>query len=135
VQVIFRDLEGTKLVRDQHAGLLADLPAGVARGLGYDRERGWDRVLYCLIVNHLAELAAALADQYPQRPERAEAGLWAVLREVLAKCCADLGEPPRLRALLAGTPLPGKANLRLRWARSADRQAEYVAVPTPWGPR
>ena len=28
-------------------------------------------------------------------------------------------------------PLPAKANLRLRWARGADRDAGYVRVPNP----
>jgi siderophore synthetase component len=134
-QVVFRDLEGAKLVRDTHAGLLAGLPPGVAHGLGYERERAWNRVLYCLVVNHLAEVAAAIADRAPGRPERTEADLWARLREVLAKCCADLGRPPRLRAVLAGAPLPAKANLRVRWARAADRAAGYVTVPSPWAAR
>jgi siderophore synthetase component len=53
-QVLFRDLEGTKLVSSRHAALLSGLPAGVARGLAYDARRGWDRVAYCLLVNHLA---------------------------------------------------------------------------------
>ncbi|HZR48763.1 MAG TPA: IucA/IucC family C-terminal-domain containing protein [Streptosporangiaceae bacterium] len=60
--VVFRDLEGVKLVTPRHEPLLAGLPAGVARGLRYDEARGWDRVAYCLLVNHLAEVAAAIAD-------------------------------------------------------------------------
>jgi siderophore synthetase component len=131
-QVIFRDLEGTKLVTRHHAGLLATLPPGVARGLGYDTERAWNRVLYCLLVNHLAEIAAAIADRCPGRPDHAEADLWDTLRDVLAKCAADLGSPPRLTAVVAGAPLPAKANLRVRWARDADREAGYVPVPPPW---
>jgi len=50
--------------------------------------------------------------------------------------CADETPPgtdgaARLRALLAGVPLPAKANLRTRWARDPDRQATYVSVPNP----
>jgi hypothetical protein len=33
--------------------------------------------------------------------------------------------------VLAGVPLPGKANLRVRWYRDADRQAGYIPVPNP----
>jgi hypothetical protein len=33
--------------------------------------------------------------------------------------------------VLAGVPLPAKANLRVRWARDADRDAGYVTVPNP----
>jgi len=32
----------------------------------YDAERGWDRVLYCLLDNHVGELLAALADLHPR---------------------------------------------------------------------
>jgi hypothetical protein len=38
---------------------------------------------------------------------------------------------PRLRALLAGVPLPAKANLLTRWERRADREAGYVRLPSP----
>src|SRR5260370_278725 len=57
VQVIFRGLEGVQLLAEPHAAALAALPARVAESLAYDAERGWNRVVYCLVVNHLAELA------------------------------------------------------------------------------
>ncbi|MEU8252564.1 ferric iron reductase, partial [Nonomuraea sp. NPDC048916] len=60
-QVLFRDLEGTKLVPERHAGTLAALPPDVAGAMTYDAQRGCDRVVYCLLVNHVAELLAALA--------------------------------------------------------------------------
>ncbi|MFE2108514.1 IucA/IucC family protein [Kitasatospora sp. NPDC059463] len=127
VQVLFRDLEGTKLVPDRHAALLAALPPEVAGPMAYDAERGWDRVVYCLLVNHVAELLAALADLHPS----AEGALWEAVRRVLAECAAAQGCPPRLRALLAGVPLPGKANLLTRWGRKADRSADYVRLASP----
>ena len=130
-QVIFRDLEGVKLVSAQHGPLLASLAPGVARGLAYDRERGWNRVAYCLIVNHLAEMAAAIADCCPARETRIEAALWSRARAVLAGFGRDHGWTPELRALMAGMPLPAKANLTVRWARAADREAVYVRVPNP----
>ncbi|WFB10297.1 iron transporter [Streptomyces sp. LX-29] len=126
-QVLFRDLEGTKLLPDRHADVLAALPTAVARPLTYDRERGWDRVVYCLIVNHLAELLAALADRQP----RLEPALWSALRRVLAARAAAHGRPPALAALLAGAPLPAKANLLTRWGRKADRDAGYVRIANP----
>jgi hypothetical protein len=43
---------------------------------------------------------------------------------VLAGYAREHGWPAPLRAVLAGVPLPAKANLRLRWARGADREAE-----------
>ncbi|MFW6690615.1 IucA/IucC family protein [Streptomyces sp. MAR4 CNX-425] len=126
-QVVFRDLEGTKLLPERHAAALAALPAPVAGPMTYDAARGWRRVVYCLLVNHVADLLAALADLHPH----AEAALWARVRAVLLDCARDLGDPPLLRALLAGAPLPAKANLLTRWGRRADREAGYAHLPNP----
>ncbi|MFF1907063.1 IucA/IucC family protein [Kitasatospora sp. NPDC058218] len=126
-QVLFRDLEGTKLVPERNAALLAALPPEVAGPMAYDAERGWDRVVYCLLVNHVAELLAALADRHPA----AEAALWEAVRGALEEYADAHGRPPRLRALLAGVPLPAKANLLTRWERRPDREAGYVRLPSP----
>ena len=133
VQAIFRDLEGVKLVTTRHDQALAALKPEVARALGYDEERGWHRVAYCLFVNHLAEIAAAIADRHPDAAQGFEATLWDRAREVLSCFARDYGRPPQLLALLAGVPLPAKANLRLRWARGADREAAYLNVRNPLG--
>ncbi|MFD0305707.1 IucA/IucC family protein [Streptomyces sp. NPDC127119] len=128
-QVLFRDLEGTKLVPERHAETLASLPPEVAGPMTYDAQRGWDRVVYCLLVNHVAELLAAVADLHP----RAEAALWAEVRGALRTYADRYGCPPPLAALLAGVPLPAKTNLLTRWARQADREAGYVRLPSPLG--
>jgi siderophore synthetase component len=133
VQAVFRDLEGVKLVTSRHDQALAALKPEVARALGYDEERGWHRVAYCLFVNHLAEVAAAIADRHPDAAPGLEAALWDRAREVLTGFARDHGRPPQLLALLAGVPLPAKANLRLRWARGADREAAYLSVRNPLG--
>ncbi|POX36349.1 iron transporter [Streptomyces sp. Ru73] len=126
-QVLLRDLEGTKLLPERHAEALAALPADVAAPLTYDARRGWDRVVYCLLVNHVAELLAALADLHPD----IEAGLWNEVRRVLRRHADRHGCPPLLAGLLAGAPLPAKANLLTRWQRKADREAGYVRLPSP----
>ncbi|MEU9116298.1 IucA/IucC family protein [Streptomyces sp. NPDC048483] len=126
-QVLFRDLEGTKLVPEHHAELLASLPEAIAAPMTYDAQRGWDRVVYCLLVNHVAEMLAALADLHPDT----EADLWAQVRRTLQVHADRHGCPPRLAALLAGVPLPAKANLQTRWERKADREAGYVLLPSP----
>ncbi|WP_336048813.1 IucA/IucC family protein [Streptomyces sp. CA2R101] len=126
-QVLFRDLEGTKLVPEHHADLLASLPEPVAAPMTYDAQRGWDRVVYCLLVNHVAEMLAALADLHPDT----ETELWAQVRRTLQTHADRYGCPPRLAALLAGVPLPAKANLLTRWERKADREAGYVLLPSP----
>ncbi|MFF8788196.1 IucA/IucC family protein [Streptomyces sp. NPDC015125] len=126
-QVLFRDLEGTKLVPEHHADLLASLPEQIAAPMTYDAQRGWDRVVYCLLVNHVAEMLAALADLHPDT----ETELWAQVRRTLQTHADRYGCPPRLAALLAGVPLPAKANLLTRWERKADREAGYVLLPSP----
>ncbi|NUK50043.1 iron transporter [Streptomyces lunaelactis] len=126
-QVLFRDLEGTKLVPEHHAHALAALPAEIAGPLTYDARRGWDRVVYCLVVNHIAEMLAALADLHPGT----ERALWSQVRRTIRDYADEYGCPPRLSALLAGVPLPAKANLLARWGRAADRDAGYVRLPSP----
>ncbi|WP_433854948.1 IucA/IucC family protein [Streptomyces kronopolitis] len=126
-QVLFRDLEGTKLVPEHHTELLASLPEQVAAPMTYDAQRGWDRVVYCLLVNHVSEMLAALADLHPDT----ETQLWAQVRRTLQTHADRFGCPPRLAALLAGVPLPAKANLLTRWERKADREAGYVRLPSP----
>lgn len=128
-QMLFRDLEGTKLLPRHHASALAALPEDVRGPLTYDAERGWNRVAYCLLVNHVAEVLGALADLQPAL----EPALWGLVRDRIDAYARTAGEPPRLRALLSGVPLPAKANLLLRWARKADRQAHYVHLPSPLG--
>ncbi len=126
-QVLFRDMEGTKLLTTRHEAALAALPAEVAGPMGYDEERGWDRVVYCLLVNNTAETLAALADLHPGL----EAALWAEVRTVLEEFAQASGRPDRLAALIAGEALPAKANLLTRWRRRADREAGYVRLPSP----
>ncbi|WP_433434130.1 IucA/IucC family protein [Nonomuraea sp. CA-141351] len=124
-QAVFRDLEGAKLVAGRHG--LDDVDPEVARALTYDAERGWARVVYCLLVNHLTEIAAALAGQ----DDGLLRELWRIARDLLVHQADDLGRPLPLSDLLAGAPLPAKANLGVRWARAADRAAAYVPIANP----
>ena len=125
--MLLRDLEGAWLVADGPAELAADLPGEVRRHLRRTPGQGWQRVAYCLFVNHLADLAAALADLAPAL----EPVLWARLRRLLQHYAAAAGRPARLGALLAGAPLPAKANLTLRWLQAEDPFAQYVPWPNP----
>ncbi|WP_121749914.1 IucA/IucC family protein [Streptomyces sp. E2N166] len=103
VQALFRDAEGVKLLPDT------------------SRAAGWERLVYCLVVNHLCEIAAALAEHHP--------GLdpWPAARHVLAGH-RDLPEIP---ALLASPTLPGKTNLLLRWTGADGADARYRPLPNP----
>ncbi|WP_432153176.1 IucA/IucC family protein [Streptomyces tricolor] len=102
VQALFRDAEGTKLLPDT------------------TRAAGWERLVYCLVVNHLVEIAGALADHHP--------GLdpWPAARRELAR--HDLPEIP---ALLTAPTLPGKTNLLLRWTGADGADARYLPLPNP----
>ncbi|WP_406496437.1 IucA/IucC family protein [Streptomyces sp. NBC_01604] len=102
VQALFRDSEGVKLLPD------------------VSRAAGWERLVYCLVVNHLCEVAAALAERHP--------GLdpWPAVRRELSR--HDL---PETAALLASPTLPGKTNLLLRWTGADGADARYLPLPNP----
>ncbi|MFB9462678.1 IucA/IucC family protein [Streptomyces cinereospinus] len=102
VRALFRDAEGVKL--------LPEVP----------RAAGWERLVYCLVVNHLAELAEALAERH--------AGLdpWAAVRRELAR--HDL---PEIAGLLTAPTLPAKTNLLLRWTGADGAAARYRPLPNP----
>jgi len=104
IRAIFRDLEGTKLLPGWR---LDGLPRRVRESVTYDEERGWNRVAYCLFVNHLAELAATLADRDPD----CEPVLWKTAAHLLE----GFSGHRRMREVLEGAPLPAKANLLARW--------------------
>ncbi|GGW74536.1 siderophore synthetase component [Streptomyces albaduncus] len=111
VQALFRDAEGVKLLPD--ATRATSLPP-------VSREAGWERLVYCLVVNHLTEIAAALAEHHP--------GLdpWPAVRHELAR-----HELPEATALLTAPTLPGKTNLLLRWTGADGADARYRPLPNP----
>ncbi|MFF0016458.1 IucA/IucC family protein [Streptomyces sp. NPDC005374] len=102
VQALFRDAEGVKLP--------ADVP----------RAAGWERLVYCLVVNHLCEVAAVLAERHPGFDP------WPAARRELAR--HDL---PEAAALLTSPTLPGKTNLLLRWTGADGADARYLPLPNP----
>ncbi|WP_327419080.1 IucA/IucC family protein [Streptomyces sp. NBC_01233] len=108
VQALFRDAEGVKL--------LPDLP----------RADAWQRLVYCLVVNHLAEIAGTLAGRYPDISPL----LWPAVREELLRYDATRGLP-EIAELLAAPTLPAKTNLLLRWTRADGADARYLPLPNP----
>ncbi|MGC0328732.1 siderophore synthetase component [Streptomyces sp. SAI-170] len=105
VQALFRDAEGVKLLPD------------------VERAAGWERLVYCLVVNHLIELAEALAERHP--------GLdpWPAVRHELAR--HERQDLPEVTALLSAPTLPGKTNLLLRWTGADGADARYRPLPNP----
>ncbi|MEV7990447.1 IucA/IucC family protein [Streptomyces sp. NPDC086077] len=102
VQALFRDAEGVKLLPD------------------VERAAGWERLVYCLVVNHLAELAGALAERHP--------GLapWPAVRRELSR-----HDVPEIAGLLTAPALPAKTNLLLRWTGADGADARYRPLPNP----
>lgn len=108
VQALFRDAEGVKL--------LPDLP----------REAAWQRLVYCLVVNHLTEIAGELADRHPQTA----ALLWPAAREEFLNYATG-HDLPEITDLLTAPSLPGKTNLLLRWTQADGADARYIPLPNP----
>ncbi|MBQ0852468.1 IucA/IucC family siderophore biosynthesis protein [Streptomyces sp. BH-SS-21] len=104
VQALFRDAEGVKLLPD------------------VTRAAGWERLVYCLVVNNLLEIADALRERYPRLDP------WQPARRELARYAPEL---PEVTDLLRAPTLPGKTNLLLRWTGADGAAARYRPVPNP----
>ncbi|GGY15319.1 iron transporter [Streptomyces djakartensis] len=102
VQTLYRDAEGVKLLPE------------------VSREAGWERLVYCLVVNHLMEIAGALTERHPGFDP------WPAARRELARHGL-----PEIPALLASPTLPGKTNLLLRWTNANGADARYLPLPNP----
>ncbi|MFE9093248.1 IucA/IucC family protein [Streptomyces sp. NPDC007264] len=102
VQALFRDAEGVKLLTD------------------VSRPAGWERLVYCLVVNNLTEVAALLSERHPGWNP------WPAARAELAR-----HPVPEIPALLASPTLPGKTNLLLRWTGADGADARYLPLPNP----
>ncbi|MFR9796761.1 IucA/IucC family protein [Streptomyces sp. MS06] len=102
VQALFRDAEGVKLLPE------------------VTREAGWERLVYCLVVNHLTEIAGALVEHRPGFDP------WPAARRAL-----DHPALPEATDLLTAPTLPGKTNLLLRWSGADGATARYRPVPNP----
>ncbi|MYX25641.1 IucA/IucC family siderophore biosynthesis protein [Streptomyces sp. SID8381] len=102
VQALFRDAEGVKLLPET------------------GRAAGWERLVYCLVVNHLTEIAAALAERHPGFDP------WPAARRELSR------HPlPEIPALLTTPTLPAKTNLLLRWTGADGAAARYRPLRNP----
>ncbi|MFC7217444.1 IucA/IucC family protein [Streptomyces polyrhachis] len=108
VQALFRDAEGVRTLAES------------------GRAAGWERLVYCLLVNHLTEIAATLADRHPAHAR----SLWPTARRELRSWAEEL-DLPELHGLLKAPTVPGKANLLLRWTAADGAAARYVPVPNP----
>jgi siderophore synthetase component len=127
---VVRDLEGASLNR-RHARAAGRFGADIAADSPalYDEAEMWHRFAYYLLVNHLGQLIATLAEHLGP----SEAELWSVAGARLADEAVRLGNDPAgapLRRLLDGPTLPAKANLRSLLAGHSEQPA-WVDVPNP----
>ncbi|MEX6503571.1 IucA/IucC family protein [Pseudomonas zhanjiangensis] len=127
-RVWIRDLEGSKLVPEHWTPeQLGHLGERTRASLYYDADKAWKRVAYCALVNNLGEAIFHLAGSDADLEKR----LWRQIAELLELQCQQLGDPPALRELCAGAPLPSKENFMTRLLLRADREAGYTALPNP----
>lgn len=130
-QIYLRDFEGVKLVRERYpAGLLPEISQRAREALWYDADLGWNRVVYCLFVNHLCEAIVQLG----ARDLRLQQRLWSIVRSQLERYQqhhGDAASRERINDLLNGQPFAGKTNLMNRFFKRADRATTYVPVPNP----
>ncbi|WP_213881855.1 IucA/IucC family protein [Pseudomonas sp. dw_358] len=127
-RVWIRDLEGTKLVESHWpAERLASLDPRTRASLYYSPLKAWQRIAYCALVNNLGEAIFHLANG----DGALESRLWRCVQTLLQQQCEQLDNPPLLRELCAGGPLPSKENFMTRLMMKADREAGYTALPNP----
>ena len=104
----------------------------VARAVRTTEARGWNRVAYCLLVNHLSTCSPR--SPICSRPLRRGRGGAVVHGPRASGTRTSTAAPPgALRALLAGDPLPAKANLLTRWERTPTGAAATCRSRTRWG--
>jgi len=124
VQAFYRDHEGMRLL-PRHAALLSEVDGVGAGARGVDEAKGWERLQYCLVVNHLMEIAGAVQARHPGLD------VWPQARAVFVAYGQEHGTPELLASLLESPTVPAKANLLLRWTRAEGAASRYVGCPNP----
>lgn len=135
-KIWIRDLEGTKLLPEfWPATRLSELQARARQSVYYEREKGWKRIAYCLLVNNFSEaifhLAAGHDEDNCQENIRLECELWQLLRTAVEQWQDENGAQPELDQLLLGETIPSKNNFTTRLLKQADFQAGYTNLKNP----
>lgn len=131
VPVLLRDYDNAKVVEGiAPPEMLSGLLPEVVGELLYPAEESWERFVYCLFTNNLAEVAGTLSGG----DEATERRLWGMVRAHLEDWQSRFGDGrsrPRITALLRREGLPAKANFLTRVFKQKDRDAPFTAVPNP----
>ena len=121
-RAVFRDHEGVQLLAERHAELLAGVGTDVPTP-GVDAGYGWERLVYCLVTNHLLEIAGAVAERCPAAADE----LWPQAREVFQR----FTDHREVRDLLTAPSVPAKTNLLLRWTGADGGDSTYTPLTNP----
>ena len=121
-RAVFRDHEGVKLLKERHGELLASLGPDVATP-GLSAGDGWKRLVYCLVTNHLLEIAGAVVERRPA----VAAELWPLARSVFAAWDGHR----EVADLLTAPTVPAKTNLLLRWTGADGGDSAYLPLANP----
>jgi siderophore synthetase component len=95
----------------------------------HDENKTWQRLNYCLFVNHLGQVIYQIC-----RFGLNEQQLWEMVRKTLERFSASVNSElveRRIGGLLKGNALIAKANLITRFFQHADSDASYVLLPNP----
>lgn len=128
---LLRDVDNMKLIRGhKRVQALSPLHVSDAADVFFDLELGWKRLIYCLIVNHLAETITTLSLLTSETAAETERALWSTLRQTLKN-----SEIPseRLGQLLGDGALWSKKNLFTRITRTDDLKAPFARLNNPLG--
>ena len=135
VGVILRDLEGTKLIKGMwDQSLLHGMQGKALTSVLHDENKTWQRLNYCLFVNHLGQVIYQIC-----RFGLNEQQLWEMVRKTLERFSTSVNSElvdlelveRRIGGLLKGDALIAKANLITRFFQHADSDASYVLLPNP----
>lgn len=130
-KLILRDFDNGKIITDWFdTEKFADAPPLVKNELKVDSDYAWDRFVYCLFVNNIAEAAYYTANG----DSTLELRLWHIVRNSLLSFQMKFGnERSRLKVarLIESKSLPTKGNLLTRFLKQPDRKASFFPVFNP----
>jgi len=130
-RVYYRDLEGTKLIPNKWpAWALEDFSDRERESIYYSREKGWQRISYCLFVNNISEAIYALSEDNAQLEEK----LWQEVGQQVSKYQRQFGQQPELQALLSGDKIACKTNFTTRLFKKSDKYSDYIEINNPISP-
>ncbi|HIC47182.1 MAG TPA: siderophore biosynthesis protein [Methylophaga aminisulfidivorans] len=123
-KVWIRDLEGTKLTTEKWpVSELSGLSERARESVYYSREKGWNRIAYCLLINNLSEAIFHISNGSRELEQQC----WDVAADVFKTWKHE----PEIAALLTGQPIPSKNNLKTRLLQRADKQSDYTFIAHP----